>query len=232
LLFVGTEFGAHVSVDRGAHWHELGAGLPTVAVHDLAIHDREQDLVAATHGTAFWVLDIAPLRELRSENFGAGGAHLFRPERATLWNMRSRELQGHRDWAAANPAYGAAIHLWLAEAPKGRTQVTIHDISGEEVASLPVASRAGFQVLNWDCRVGTGRRRSSATPGSYSVRYRHGENTLVQPLRVRPDPGTEGSHALSPAPYAGTYPATFPEASADAEGDQTPDRDQDGGTDR
>ena len=57
LLFAGSEFGAFFSVDGGGSWAPMGVGLPTVAVHDLVIHPRDGDLIAATHGRSVWILD-------------------------------------------------------------------------------------------------------------------------------------------------------------------------------
>jgi len=61
-LYVGTDLGVYVSRDRGRSWDVLGEGLPTTYVHDLAIHPRDDVMVAATHGRGMWVLDLAPLR--------------------------------------------------------------------------------------------------------------------------------------------------------------------------
>ncbi|HET9742250.1 MAG TPA: hypothetical protein VFQ00_05815 [Terriglobales bacterium] len=80
LLFAGSELGAFVSFDDGDHWQTLQLNLPVVSVRDLAVHDN--DLIAATHGRSFWVLDdITPLRQLAA-NVASAPAHLFRPENA------------------------------------------------------------------------------------------------------------------------------------------------------
>ena len=68
LLFVGNDVGVFVSIDGGGHWTQMKANLPTVAVHDLTIHPRENDLVLGTYGRAFWAGDISPLQELSRED--------------------------------------------------------------------------------------------------------------------------------------------------------------------
>ena len=202
VLYVGTEFGCHVSTDRGKTWHELSSGLPTVAVRDLHLQDRDGDLVAATHGRGIWVLDIAPLRQLAADDAEAG-AILFRPERATLWVSRSKVTLGHDTWRASNPPSGAPIHLWLAEAPGKSTKVTVHDASGAMIGSMPVGDRAGLHVLEWNLRQGGGRRGGSpVAPGTYSVRFEHGDEKLVQPLTVRADPA--GAHTPLSTPFTQT----------------------------
>jgi hypothetical protein len=89
LLFVGTEAAAHASTDGGATWQRLMAGMPTVPVHDLVIHPRESDLIAATHGRSIWILDdISPLQQLTPQVL-ASDAHLFNPKTATIWHGRA-----------------------------------------------------------------------------------------------------------------------------------------------
>src|SRR5205807_1078493 len=67
LLFVGTEFAVWVSTNRGATWTKLNNNLPTVAVHELAIHPTAGEMVAATHGRSLWVLDVTPLRQMSAD---------------------------------------------------------------------------------------------------------------------------------------------------------------------
>ena len=82
LLFLGTEYGVYVSVDQGEKWHKFSAGLPTISVRDLAIQKRENDLVLATFGRSFYVLDdYSPLREINAESI-AKDAMLFKPRKA------------------------------------------------------------------------------------------------------------------------------------------------------
>jgi photosystem II stability/assembly factor-like uncharacterized protein len=98
LLYAGTERGVYVSLDDGDHWEPLGTGLPVVPVHDLAVH--EDDLVAATHGRSFWILDdISPLRQV-TEATQRASVHLFTP-RPTVrgepwWGWTSKE--GHHGY--------------------------------------------------------------------------------------------------------------------------------------
>ena len=62
ILYVGTDLGVYVSVDRGGLWHALAGDLPTTFVHDIAIHPRDSVMVIATHGRGMWALDVAPIR--------------------------------------------------------------------------------------------------------------------------------------------------------------------------
>jgi len=126
LLFCGTEFGAFYTVDAGAHWVRL-SGMPTIAVRDLEIQRRENDLVAATFGRGFYVLDdYSPLREtaaLRAD------AHLFPVkdalsyiETSRLGMASGRGFQGSSYYAAPNPPFGAVVTYHLKDGLKTRQE--------------------------------------------------------------------------------------------------------------
>jgi hypothetical protein len=133
LLFAGTETGIYVSFDDGAQWESLQLNLPTVAVRDMAI--EQGDLVAATHGRGFWVLDdISPLRQLTAQ-IETSNAYLFKP-RLTYRFRRStnndtplppEEPQGQ------NPPSGAIVYYWLKSAPTGPVMLEVLDSSGKVV---------------------------------------------------------------------------------------------------
>jgi photosystem II stability/assembly factor-like uncharacterized protein len=120
LLFVGTEFGAFFSIDKGQSWTKLG-GLPTIAVYDLDIQQRENDLVAATFGRGFYVLDnYTPLRSI-DKGLLDKKAHLFDIKEALLYvpatplGSRGTGSQGHSLWSAKNPSFGATFSLYINE---------------------------------------------------------------------------------------------------------------------
>ncbi|HEX9886601.1 MAG TPA: hypothetical protein VGA70_08940 [Longimicrobiales bacterium] len=124
LLFAATEFGLYVTTDRGARWHALGAGAPTIAFRDIKLHRRDDDLVGASFGRGFWVLDdYGPLREIASGALGAEAA-LF-AVRDPWWYVPNTPMQapgkpsqGSDDWAAPNPPFGAVLTYWLADVPR------------------------------------------------------------------------------------------------------------------
>jgi hypothetical protein len=160
LLFAGTETGVRVSFDDGAHWQPLKLNLPVVPVHDLTIKDS--DLIAATHGRAFWVLDdIGPLRQLTDE-LREASAHLFAPRPAIRYTQaggfggtnapgknyafsgafilayREKELptgektQVYLD-AGQNPPNGLLVQYYLKEKPEGEVTLTFLDAEGKEI---------------------------------------------------------------------------------------------------
>ena len=117
LLFVGTSRAVYTSLDRGASWQRLMAGMPTVPVHDLKIHPRDRELLAATHGRGIWIVDIAPLEQLAGDNgtkIIADAAHLFQPKTGYEYGQgpamgASANGEGHKVFNAPSPAYGAEI---------------------------------------------------------------------------------------------------------------------------
>lgn len=136
LLFAGTEFGAFFSNDGGQHWTKL-SGLPTIAVYDLDIQKRESDLVAATFGRGFYVLDnYAPLRQLKKENLDKK-AFLFPVKSALLYvpadplGLEGTGFQGHNMWASKNPEFGATFTLFVKDEYK-----TLKDVRQEKEKAL------------------------------------------------------------------------------------------------
>jgi photosystem II stability/assembly factor-like uncharacterized protein len=128
LLFAGTEFGAFFSIDGGAHWLQLKGGLPTIAVRDLVIQPREGDLVIATFGRGFYVLDdISALRQIKADSVEQGAA-LF-PVKDSLLYMERHPLggpkkgyQGDAFYTADNPPYGAVFTAYLKEKLKTKKE--------------------------------------------------------------------------------------------------------------
>src|SRR5439155_18695949 len=121
LLFAGTEFGLYFTRDGGRRWQRLRSGLPTIAVFDLAIQKRESDLVVATFGRGFYVLDdLTPLRALTPAVLAAD-ATLFPVKRAPMYVESSplggagASFQGGSFYTAANPPFGATITYYLKD---------------------------------------------------------------------------------------------------------------------
>jgi photosystem II stability/assembly factor-like uncharacterized protein len=129
LLYAGTEMGVFVSFDDGDHWQALQLNLPVAPVHDLVVHG--DDLVIATHGRSFWILDdVMPLRQISAEIAGER-AHLFRPQRALrLRLVSSRQTPFPPEIPSAmNPPEGATIDYYLSSPAK---QVTLEILDGND----------------------------------------------------------------------------------------------------
>jgi hypothetical protein len=128
LWFAGTEFGAFFTVDGGAHWVQLKGGLPTIAVRDMVMQAREGDLVIATFGRGFYVLDdISALRQTKAESLEQAAA-LFPVKDALLYIERhplggpKKAFQGDAFYTADNPPYGAVFTAYLKEKLKTKKE--------------------------------------------------------------------------------------------------------------
>jgi photosystem II stability/assembly factor-like uncharacterized protein len=169
LLYAGTETGIWVSFDDGGHWQPLQLNLPVTPIHDLVVHGK--DLIVATHGRSFWILDdLAPLREM-SPSIASEPAHLFAPSPAV--RTRIGHVNPRRHPVGENPPDGAIVYYWLKEEPKEPAKLELLDAQGkvirsfnseekktaeapeegehdEEAEHIPAA--AGFNLFAWDLR--------------------------------------------------------------------------------
>ncbi len=169
LLYAGTETGIWVSFDDGAHWQPLQLNLPTTPIHDMIVHD--DDLVVATHGRSFWVLDdLGPLRQA-SASISSEDAHLFTPD--TSFRTRMGHFNPRRYPIGENPPSGAILYYYLKEDPKQPAKLEVLDSQGKVIRSytseekkkesaaeewerdLPeehIPAKAGLNRFTWDLR--------------------------------------------------------------------------------
>ncbi|HEY3972657.1 MAG TPA: hypothetical protein VGM18_06610 [Candidatus Sulfotelmatobacter sp.] len=133
LLYAGTETGIFVSFNDGANWRSLKLNLPTTPVHDLVI--KGDDLVVATHGRAFWILDdLSPLRQY-SDDLAQKDAFLYAPRTAYRIQAGAGGERHPSKLTGQNPPAGAMIYYFLKESPKADTEAKIEilDASGKVI---------------------------------------------------------------------------------------------------
>jgi len=156
VLYSGTEFGLFVSPNRGGTWTRFKGNVPTVPIHEIVFHPRDNDIILATHGRSIWILDDAtPLQQypdaIKSDAF------LFDMRPAMQFNLANdRGFITDKPFFGKNPTYGAPISFYLA---KGQTNVAlrIRDASGTQVREitgndLRDARGAGVNRVYWDLR--------------------------------------------------------------------------------
>ena len=134
LLYAGTETGVYFSIDDGAHWQSLQLNLPTTPIHDLAVKD--DDLIAATHGRSFWILDdVTPLRQASSA-IAAEDFHLYRP--ATAIRLHFPDEVDRKRPVGDNPPKGAIVDYYLKEKPTSKEEITLEvlDAQGKHVRTI------------------------------------------------------------------------------------------------
>jgi len=154
LIFLGTEFAVFVSRNAGQSWTSLSLNLPTVPVHDLLIHPRDNDLIAATHGRGFWIMDdISGLRQA-TETVAAQDGAIFEPGKpGTRWLRMGRGGYGRGDlfFKGDNPPQGALIHYYLKSKPEKPATLEISDITGQmKTIYLLDTGEAGIGRIAWD----------------------------------------------------------------------------------
>jgi photosystem II stability/assembly factor-like uncharacterized protein len=224
LLYAGTEYGLFVSFDDGMQWMPFQANLPMTPITDMKVHRK--DLLIATMGRSFWILDdLSPLHQL-SEDAAMAAVHLFEPRDA----YRTRAGGGRR--SGADPEYlpsGAVLWYHLTDGLSGDLEMEIADASGNVIRRFTSAERAenepqvqgmrgpvpiqadpealettaGLHRFIWDLRhsgplSSSGRqgRGPMAVPGSYTVRLRTDGHEMSTGLTVLPDPRLEGDVSL------------------------------------
>lgn len=154
LLFAGTELGLFFTVDGGKRWTQLRGGAPTIAFRDLQIQRRENDLVAATFGRGFFILDdYTPLRHLSAEVM-AGDGTLFPPRNPYLFYETTYVRAAWGNHVTPNPQFGATFTYYLPEdLPQGHKIVlSVSDAAGKEIRKISGPTTAGFHRATWDLR--------------------------------------------------------------------------------
>lgn len=209
LLYAGTELGIFASFDRGASWTDLRLGLPPLAVRDMKVHPRDNDLVIATHARGFYVLDdVTPLQRLAGANASPegvgslGSVALFEPMPAVRYTPASDvSTLGDRVWVAPNQPYGALLSYFLApgtEAGDGaRIQIFAED--GRLVRSVTGPAEVGINRTVWNlgedssCGPEPGDPRARRGPGPPGMGRRGGTWVRAIPgeYRVRLTVGDE-----------------------------------------
>jgi photosystem II stability/assembly factor-like uncharacterized protein len=139
LLYLGTENGLYLSFDDGRRWQPLQEGLPHAPVYWITVQERFHDLVLATYGRGFWILDdITPLEQMTPQT-SAANAHLFAPRDAYRFRNTIQPVSVNYDPAAGhNLPYGADINFYLKAKPgeKDRVRLTISDAAGKTVRAI------------------------------------------------------------------------------------------------
>ncbi len=224
LLYVGTENAIYVSLDDGDNWQPLQNNLPAAPVYGIAVQEHFNDLVIATYGRGFWILDdITPLQQLTPQVLNAD-AHLFAPRPAYRLRDITQDASASNDpTAGQNPPYGASINYFLKAAPSGDVTVTILNAQNQAVRTINAPKNPGLNRVSWDLRdeptkevrlrtspqyapevrVGPdgtrpaqgGRLSILMPPGEYTVRLDVAGKQLTQKLELRKDPNSGGSEA-------------------------------------
>ncbi len=216
LLFLGTEFGLYVSIDGGKAWAQFKGGrFPAVAVRDLAIHPRENDLVLGTHGRGIWIVDdITPWRALTPELLTQEASFVSARPLQQRIEANGGWANGAATFVGNNPPDAAVITYYQRSRHLfGKLKLEVLDASGRVVDDLPASKRPGLNRAIWSMRekpprvppaaqiAGAGTRGPRALPGIYTVRMTKAGKTSETKLTVGLDRRAKFSEADRKAQY-------------------------------
>jgi len=222
LLYAGTENALYVSFDDGDHWQLMNNNLPPAPVYGLVIQEKFNDLVVATYGRGFWIMDnLTAFQKLTPEVMAANG-HLFPMVPAYRWISIPGNYASNDDpTAGQNPPYGASINYWAKAA--GVATVEIMDSTNKVVRTLKDSAHAGLNRTFWNLQnestkapvmrtkpmfdeefelSDAGTRPAAGfgngigvlmPPGKYSVKLTIAGASYTQPLDVRKDPSSRAT---------------------------------------
>ncbi|HVF66806.1 MAG TPA: hypothetical protein VM914_04035 [Pyrinomonadaceae bacterium] len=213
LIYAGTELGLYASYNGGGSWTSLALkNLPSVAVHDIIVHPRANDIILATHGRSLYILDDAtPVQQLTPE-VTREDVHLFDVRPALRYATRmTRYGVGDKAFAGQNPPYGALVSYYLRTKPDDKTKLKLQilDSAGKMISEIEnVAKERGLNRVSWNLRYGGptvrrpptdeevqftgGPRGPQVLPGTYTVRLLVGDKTYERKIEVRLDPTVGG----------------------------------------
>ena len=203
LLFLGTELGLWVTLDGGKQWaHYKGGDLPAVAVRDLAIHPRDDDLVIATHGRGIWIIDdIRPLRALTPAMLTATAGFLQVKPAVQRMPAFGGWANGDATFVGPNPPDEAVITYYQRRRHIfGDLKIEVFDQAGKLVGTVPSGKRRGLSRVTWSMRLKAPTVPPAASasfgaafgprvlPGTYTVRMSKDKDVFTTRLQVVADP--------------------------------------------
>lgn len=222
LLFLGTEFGLWISLDRGLRWAQFkGGDFPSVAVREVQVHPRDGDLVIATHGRGIWIIDdLTPLRTLSNETLIK--PTVFLPSRRVQQRMQGNGgwSNGDATFSGENPPDGVVISYYLRTRHiYGSIKLEVLDSSGKLIDTLAATKRRGINRVEWSARVPPPRVPKAAqlafgaatgprvVPGTYTVRMTRGSDVVETKVTINLDRRAKFTNADRKAQFDGVMKA-------------------------
>lgn len=209
LLYAGTELGLYISFDGGVKWSKFQHNLPIVPITDLMVH--QNDLLVATQGRAFWIMDdITPLHQLAEAT--SSDFFVYEPRAA----VRDNAFRTRSTSVGTNPYPGVTLYYYIKEDVDSLDlSVTVMDADGNEVRTFAtdaeerqnkISKKTGMNRFNWNLTksnfkgvdgifVGLGAGGHRVAPGNYSLKLTYGEWEVTRDVEVKPDPRWDATAA-------------------------------------
>ena len=214
LLYAGTEWGMYVSFDDGKSWNSFQLNLPITAIRDL--HVRDNDLIAATHGRSFWMIDdLTPLHQL-SKDLENASFHLYKPDQA--YRMQQSGSWGRTNYklVGENHPNGAILNYYIKDLKEDdKVSIEIREKGGELIqrfsnkaktdrlnpnGDIPLKVKSGSNRMVWNMRYpgfqafkgmvfySSPNVGPKAVPGEYTIRLNYNGEVVEQALQIVKDP--------------------------------------------
>ena len=203
LLYLGTELGLWISLDGGRQWAQYkGGDLPNVAVRDLVVHPRDNDLVIATHGRGIWIVDdITPLRALTPDTLAKEAVFVQVTPAVQRVPAFGGWVNGDAQYTGPNAPNEAVITYYQRKRHIfGDLKIDVVDADGKVLNTIPTSKRRGLSRVTWSMRLKPPRVPPAASalfgaafgprvlPGTYTVKMTKDKNVYAAPLQVVIDP--------------------------------------------
>ena len=209
LLFAGSEFGLWMSLDAGKNWVQYTAGVPPVAVRDIQIHPKTNDLILATHGRGIIIIDdITPIRNLTPDVLTNEMAFLpTRPYYLTSGKYGGAWPSGGGYSGPNSTEEYVVMYYFKDRVTSGEVKVEFYNDKGELIKSLPAGKRKGINVVSWDMRGKPARVAGGVKldysgffgplvgEGTYTVKLIHGDKSIEKKIELKYDPAAPYSIA-------------------------------------
>jgi photosystem II stability/assembly factor-like uncharacterized protein len=204
ILYLGTEMGLYISLDRGQNWTKFTNNMPAVAVHHVTMHPKEHSLILATHGRGIIIIDdLQPLREL-SAAIVEKDVHFFKAAPIVIKEQPTfGSTASYGEFVGSNPSSAAQIRYYLKKRHIfGSMSMEVFNEQGEQVASLAPGKAKGINIVEWNYRLRRPKIAKAKTfsfggfatptvpPGKYTVRMTKGKQTYEQVIELVPDPNS------------------------------------------
>lgn len=208
LLFLGTEFGLYVSINRGKLWSQFKGKVPNVSVREMVIHPRENDLILGTHGRGIMIIDdISPLRELKQDILTTELTFLKSRDYVIDDLGMMQSFPGDDEFRGPNPPEAATITYYMKKRHIfGEMYMEIYDKDGKMVKKLPAGKRKGINKVIWRLRkkppkvpaspqlAGFAMQGPMYPAGEYTVKVFKGENTYETKIHIKLNPDSPHSN--------------------------------------
>lgn len=204
LLYAGTESGLFLSIDGGRHWAQFKAGLPNVAVRDLAIHPRDHDLIVATHGRGLYIVDdVTPLRKLTAAAMTDEVTFLQTRPSTMVIPVFEFGFNGDGEFLGETPAEVAFITYHLSKRHMfGDLKLEVYDANKKLITTLSGGKRRGINRVEWPMRLQAPKTAPGAAlvpnlysligprvpAGTYTVKMIKGDQTYTSSVVLLHDP--------------------------------------------